>query len=216
MNKMKLLVAGGALLVSASVLAVEQDISIQGKPLQVVTADGKNHSLATCADYLALRKNNQQITSLSGLSARDYAQAQDSLIQCNIQNYAQRHRLVLDSHAGVPPIEQVVAHFPASVALVVSDKDAKQLKAKGAGKTLQEWTPSLELKDGRMVSDQEQVAYAVSQYQVFKSLQGNSLIFITLGSGLTSGTLSTLSTYRLESVRGNIWTVTPVTENTTL
>lgn len=216
MNKMKVLGAGCALLVSASALAAEQDISIQGKPLQVVTADGKKHSLATCGDYLALRKNNQQITSISGLPDRDYVEAKDSLVQCNIQHYVQQHQFVLDPQVDVPGIEKVVAHFPASAALVVSDDDVKELKAKGAGKTLQEWTPSLVLKDGRMVSDKEHVVYAVSQYQTFKNPQGKSQSFITLGSAVTGGTLGTLSTYRIDDAKGKIWSVTPVTENTTL
>lgn len=215
-NKMKVLGAGCALLVSASVLADDQDISIQGKPLQVATVDGKNHSLATCGDYLALRKNNQQITSISGLSDRDYMETQDMLIQCNIQNYAKQHQYVLDTQAGVPGIDQVVAHFPSSAALVVSDDEVKVLKAKGQGKTLQQWTPTLKLKDDRMVSDKEQVAYAISQYQVFKRPQGKPLTFITLGSAVTGGTLGTLSTYRIDDTSGKIWTITPVTENTSL
>jgi hypothetical protein len=215
-NKMKVLGASCALLVSASVLADEQDISIQGKPLQVVTADGKNHSLATCGDYLSLQQNKQQITSITGLSDRDYVEAQDSLIQCNIQNYVKQHQYAPITSPAVPSIQQVVAHFPASTALVVSDDEATALKAKGRGKTLQEWTPSLKLKDDRMVSDKEQVAYTVSQYQTFKNSQGQSLTFITLGSGVTGGTLRALSTYRINDMKGKVWTVIPVTENTPL
>ncbi|QPS20288.1 hypothetical protein I6G64_22490 [Serratia plymuthica] len=215
-NKMKVLAAGCVLLVSASALAAEQDISIQGKPLQVVTADGKNHSLATCGDYLSLQKNKQQIASITGLSDRDYVEAQDSLIQCNIQNYVTQHQYAPITGSAVPSIQQVVAHLPASTALAVSDDEVTKLKAKGQGKTLQEWTPSLKLKEDRMVSDKDQVAYAVSQYQVFKNPQGQSLTFITLGSGVIGGTLGKLSTYRIDDMKGKVWTVIPVTENTPL
>ncbi|CAI1920876.1 hypothetical protein [Serratia proteamaculans] len=216
MNKLKVLGAGCALMVSTSALAAEQDITIQSKPLQVVTADGKTHALATCGDYVSLRENPAQISSIHGLSERDNVEAHDSLIQCNIQNYVKQHQLVLDSRAKVPGIERVVAHFPASAALAVSDDEVEHLKAKGQEKTLQEWTPSLVLKDGRMISDKAHVAYVVSQYQVFKSPEGKPLAFITLGSAVTGGTLGVLSTYRIDDMKGKIWAVTAVTENTAL
>lgn len=204
-----------ALLVSASVQADDQDITIQGKPIQVITVDGQKHSLTVCGDYLALRQQNQQLT-IGDLSSRDYVEAKDSLIQCNIQNYAKQHQYVLDTQAEVPSIETVVARFPASAALVVSNDEVNELKKKGGGKTLHEWTPSLVLKDERMVSEKEQVAYAVSQYQSFKNSQGQSIAFITLGSGVIDGTFGKRSTYRIDAANGKIWSVTPVTENTSL
>lgn len=215
MNKFNVIGVISVLVFSASVQADAQDITIQGKPIQVITVDGKQHSLTVCGDYLALRQQNQQLT-IGDLPTRDYVEAKDSLIQCNIQNYAKQHQYVLDAQAYVPSIETIVAHFPASAALVVSNDEVSELKKKGRGKTLHEWTPSLVLKDERMVSDKDQVAYTVSQYQAFKNSQGQSIAFITLGSGVLDGTFDKLSTYRVDAVNGKIWSVTPVTENTPL
>jgi hypothetical protein len=214
-NKFNVLGVVCALLVSASVQADDQDITIQGKPIQVITVDGQKHSLTVCGDYLALRQQNQQLT-IGDLSSRDYVEAKDSLIQCNIHNYAKQHQYVLDTQAEVPSIETVVAHFPASAALVVSNDEVNELKKNGGGETLHEWTPSLVLKDERMVSEKEQVAYVVSQYQSFKNSQGQSIAFITLGSGVIDGTFGKRSTYRIDAANGKIWSVTPVTENTSL
>lgn len=214
-NKFNVLGVVCALLVSASVQADDQDITIQGKPIQVITVDGQKHLLTVCGDYLALRQQNQQLT-IGDLSSRDYVEAKDSLIQCNIHNYAKQHQYVLDTQAEVPSIETVVARFPASAALVVSNDEVNELKKNGEGKTLHEWTPSLVLKDERMVSEKEQVAYAVSQYQSFKNSQGQSIAFITLGSGVIDGTFGKRSTYRIDAANGKIWSVTPVTENTSL
>ncbi|KQN46911.1 hypothetical protein ASE93_12430 [Serratia sp. Leaf50] len=201
------------LMASHNAFAEESALQEGGKPLSVVTSDGKERTISDCKQFTFLRLNDLKISKINGLSDPDWIDAKNSLTGCYIDWYVKENKLTLDNTAKTPNIKDVLSHFPASEAYFVNKDEQAKIKKNSSGKSILEYTPSLKINDRKMISDKEGVSYSVWWFASYKNENGDLVSFITIGSGVTQGTKSILKSYIIKSTQGKIWDVKELDEN---
>lgn len=138
------------LLLSTPVLAAGE-LEINQSPLTLVLSDQNQARVSSCADFIALRKAGETVDALPGLSDPDGRAAEAALFSCWLQAYTIDHTL-FPSAAPKPTLAEVVQHFPASAAFIVSDDEKQDVAKNYVGKTIADYTPDLKARDDRLES----------------------------------------------------------------
>jgi hypothetical protein len=214
---MKLKLVAGLFLMAAMGNAYCETLMSNGQPISVNLSNAGTASISNCAEYVALRKEGKTINNYPGLSDPDFREAQDALINCYMNAYANDNGLkeVTPSLTNLS-VENVVKHFPAQAALAISDEEVAKLKKNYIGKTIIDTAPDLTSDDGRMISQKTDSGYMIWNRKAFKDSAGKMYSFITLSSFPLSGTYAALRTYQILSEEEKVWTIKEVTENSPL
>ncbi|HCQ8676334.1 TPA: hypothetical protein OMF13_005465 [Klebsiella variicola] len=202
------------LLLSTPVLAAGE-LEINQSPLTLVLSDQNQARVSSCADFIALRKVGETVDALPGLSDPDGRAAEAALFSCWLQAYTIDHTL-FPSAAPKPTLAEVVQHFPASAAFIVSDDEKQDVAKNYVGKTIADYTPDLKARDDRLESAASASGYVLDEYYAFTDKQGHQLNIVALVGYAIGGTASVKSYYRIDDTHARVWSVTLLDENSPL
>ena len=202
------------LLLSTPVLAAGE-LEINQSPLTLVLSDQNQARVSSCADFIALRKAGETVDALPGLSDPDGRAAEAALFSCWLQAYTIDHTL-FPSAAPKPTLAEVVQHFPASAAFIVSDDEKQDVAKNYVGKTIADYTPDLKARDDRLESAASASGYVLDEYYAFTDKQGHQLNIVALVGYAIGGTASVKSYYRIDDTHARVWSVTLLDENSPL
>lgn len=202
------------LLLSTPVLAAGE-LEINQSPLTLVLSDQNQARVSSCADFIALRKAGETVDALPGLSDPDGRAAEAALFSCWLQAYTIDHTL-FPSAGPKPTLADVVQHFPASAAFIVSDDEKQDVAKNYVGKTIADYTPDLKARDDRLESAASTSGYVLDEYYAFTDKQGHQLNIVALVGYAIGGTASVKSYYRIDDTHARVWSVTLLDENSPL
>lgn len=202
------------LLMSTTVLAAGE-LEINNSPLTLVFSDNNQARVSSCADFISLRKAGETVKELPELSDPDYHTAKDGLFSCWLNAYTIERKMV-PVNGKSPTLAEILKHFPASSAYIVSDEQHLEVEKKYAGKTIAEYTPDLKEMDGRIESIASSTGYVLDNYYAFSDKEGNHLDIVALVGYSIGGTASDKVFYRIDDMNNRIWKVTRLDENSPL
>lgn len=206
--------AVAAFLFSSTVFAAGE-LEVNGSPLTLVLNDHNQARVSSCADFVSLRKAGETIEELPGLSDPDYHAAEDALFSCWLKAYAIGHNMN-PVKATKPTLDEVLKHFPASSAFIVSDDERRNIEKHYTYKTIAEYTPDLKARDERIESAVSSTGYVLDEYYSFSDKKGNHLNIVTLVGYSIGGTISEKAFYRIDDMNNRIWKITKLDENSPL
>ena len=202
------------LFLSTSLLAAGE-LVINDSPLTLVLSDQNQAHVSSCADFISLRKAGETVKELPELSDPDFRTAQDAVCSCWLHAYTTEHDMS-PVNANKPALADILQHFPASAAYLVSNKEQQDVKMHYAGKSIADYTPDLKAKDDRLESAARSTGYVLDDYYTFADKKGNQLNIVALTGYATGGTAADKAFYRVDDMHDRIWKVTRLDENSHL
>ncbi len=179
------------LLLSTPVLAAGE-LEINQSPLTLVLSDQNQARVSSCADFIALRKAGETVDALPGLPTRMAVRRKRRYSPAGYRPTPSIIRY--SSAAPKPTLAEVVQHFPASAAFIVSDDEKQDVAKKYVGKTIADYTPDLKARDDRLESAASASGYVLDEYYAFTDKQGHQLNIVALVGYAIGGTASVKAT----------------------
>lgn len=216
MRLIKYYAAACMLFASSAVFSADSVVEVNNQPLSIVLTDGSQVNVSTCNDFIALRKTGKTVKDILHLPDPQYYQVKNNLFECYLNEYVTQHHFSVNTSPSFS-FEQIIHHFPASAALIVSDSEEQKIKHDFYGKTLIEYVPDLQAKSiNRYISEKKDTGYFLKKTYSYKNQQNQDLnIIVIVGYSLT-GTLGIPTAYRIDNMSGHVWKITKLDENSPL
>lgn len=197
------------------------DIKVNDERLIITFTDQNQARISTCTELIQLRKAGEQVESIdNSFSDPDYKVAEALLIDCFIKGYAVEHNLILQPIAEPISISDVIAHFPATEALVVNEDEKEKIKTHFAGKTIKDYSPDLQVdvstNIGAYTSKSEDSGYVLLDNKSYSSPLGGQVKFVTIASYVLHGSYSIRRVYKIIDDQKPLWDVEEITVNSPL
>lgn len=202
------------LFLSTTALAADE-LVINDSPLTLVLSDHNQARVSSCADFISLRKAGETVKELPELSDPDYHTAEDALFACWLKAYTIEHGMS-PVNAKKPTLADVLQHFPASSAYIVSNEEHQNVMMNYAGKTIADYTPDLKARGDRLESVASSTGYVLDNYYSFADKKGNLLNIVALVGYSIGGAASDKVFYRVDDMNNRVWKITRLDENSPL
>lgn len=212
---MKRFMCMAAMLLISTVVIAAGELEINNSPLTLVLSDNNQARVSSCSDFISLRKAGETVKELPELSDPDYHTAEDALFSCWLNAYTIEHDMS-PMNAKKPTLAEVLQHFPASTAYIVSKEEHQNVMMHYAGKSIADYTPDLKARDDRLESAASSTGYVLDNYYTFADKKGNHLNIVALVGYSIGGTASDKVFYRVDDMNNHIWKVTKLDENSPL
>ncbi|HEY2452405.1 MAG TPA: hypothetical protein VGI71_07250 [Scandinavium sp.] len=201
-----------AVLFLSSNAFAEGSLEIDNNPLVLVLSDHNQAHVSSCSDFISLRKTGETVKELPGLSDPDYRTAKEALFNCWLQAYTVKNGMTMIGDSA-PSLTNILKHFPASAAYLVSDEDMNKVKKNYVGKSIMDISPDLKIDSDRAVSVSSSTGYILDSDISFSSSDGHKLRVIGLVGYSIGGTAAEKSFWRVDDTSAPVWKLTRLDEN---